>query len=56
MQRATDDYLWAQELPYGRDPLPCPKPAIDAFLNSNFRNALVLGAPLNQLYVKKIAA
>jgi hypothetical protein len=30
-----DDYLWAEELPTGKDPLQCPKPAIDAFVNIN---------------------
>lgn len=30
---AFDDYLWQEHLPYGTDPLRCPKPAIDAFTN-----------------------
>ena len=51
-----DDYLWAEDLPYGRDPVRCPKPAIDAFLNINFRRAQVLSAPLHQLYVRKLCA
>ena len=34
---AFDDYLWAEQLPYGKDPLRCPKPAIDAFINLNIR-------------------
>jgi predicted O-methyltransferase YrrM len=49
-----DDYLWSEEdLPNGKDPLRCPKPAIDAFININFRKIEVLKAPLCQLYVKK---
>lgn len=50
-----DDYLWAENLPYGRDPLRCPKLAIDAFVNCYFRKLQVLRAPLNQLYVQKTA-
>ena len=50
-----DDYLWVEELPYGKDPLRCPKPAIDAFININFRKLHILPAPLNQLYIKKLS-
>ncbi|HEX4859556.1 MAG TPA: class I SAM-dependent methyltransferase [Usitatibacteraceae bacterium] len=50
-----DDYLWAENLPYGRDPLRCPKPAIDAFINLNFRKLNILSAPLYQIYVQKIS-
>ncbi|MCP5432227.1 MAG: class I SAM-dependent methyltransferase [Alphaproteobacteria bacterium] len=49
-----DDYLWAEEMPYGRDPLLCPKPGIDAFVNLHFRKLKVLSAPLEQLYVRKL--
>jgi predicted O-methyltransferase YrrM len=50
-----DDYLWDEGLPGGVDPIRCPKIAIDAFTNIFCRKIQVLGAPLYQLYVKKIA-
>lgn len=50
---AFDDYLWAEKLPYGIDPLRCPKPAIDAFVNINIRKLKVLNAPLGQIYIQK---
>ncbi len=52
---AFDDYLWAEKLPRGRDPLRCPKPAIDAFVNLHLRKLDILRAPLWQLYVRKLA-
>lgn len=52
---AFDDYLWAETHPYGRDPLRCPKPAIDAFVNLNFRKLKVLKGPLEQLFVQKMS-
>jgi hypothetical protein len=52
---AFDDYLWAEELPGGRDPLRCPKPAIDAFINLNFRKLNILHEPLYQIYIHKTA-
>ena len=52
---AFDDYLWSEALPSGRDPLRCPKPAIDAFVNLNFRKLEVLSAPLYQLYLQKLS-
>ncbi|QQC63091.1 class I SAM-dependent methyltransferase [Paraburkholderia ginsengisoli] len=52
---AFDDYLWSEQLPSGKDPLRCPKPAIDAFVNLNFRKLEVLSAPLYQLYVRKLS-
>ncbi|MCA3555461.1 class I SAM-dependent methyltransferase [Aestuariivirga sp.] len=52
---AFDDYLWAEALPTGVDPLRCPKPAIDAFTNIFCRKLRILSAPLYQLYVQKIA-
>lgn len=52
---AFDDYLWAENLPYGKDPLRCPKTGIDAFINCNFRKVQIISAPLYQLYVQKIA-
>ena len=53
---AFDDYLWSENLPTGRDLLRCPKPAVDAFVNLNFRKLNVLSAPLYQLYIQKIAS
>lgn len=52
---AFDDYLWAEKLPYGKDPIRCPKPAIDAFTNLYCRKLNVLSAPLFQLYIQKIS-
>lgn len=52
---AFDDYLWAEKLPYGKDPLRCPKPAIDAFINLNFRRLNVVPAAQQQVYVTKVA-
>ena len=51
-----DDYLWSETMPYGKDPLRCPKPAIDAFVNLNFRKLQIITAPLYQLYVQKLSA
>lgn len=50
---AFDDYLWAEKLPYGVDPIRCPKPAIDAFTNLYCRKLNVVRAPNNQVYVQK---
>ncbi|MDE8349051.1 MAG: class I SAM-dependent methyltransferase [Acidocella sp.] len=50
-----DDYLWAENLPYGFDPIRCPKLAIDSFVNIYFRKLKVLQAPLYQLYIQKIS-
>lgn len=52
---AFDDYLWAEDLPQGRDPLRCPKPAVDAFTTIYFRKVQILMEPLYQLYVQKTA-
>ena len=52
---AFDDYLWAESAPPRRDPLRCPKPAIDAFVNINFRKLHVLTAPLYQFFIQKVA-
>jgi len=52
---AFDDYLWQEQLPYGADPIRCPKPAIDAFTNIYCRKIKVLSAPLYQLYIQKIS-
>ena len=54
---AFDDYLWEEPLPYGTDPLRCPKISIDAFTNIYSRKLKVLsGAPLEQLFIQKISA
>ncbi|BAP89450.1 putative uncharacterized protein [Burkholderiales bacterium GJ-E10] len=50
---AFDDYLWHEPLPYGMDPIRCPKPAIDAFTNLYCRMIRIIPAPLYQLYVEK---
>lgn len=50
---AFDDYLWAENLAYGKDPIRCPKPAIDAFTNLYCRKLQILSAPLYQLYIQK---
>jgi len=50
-----DDYLWAEDMPYGRDPLRCPKPAIDAFHNIFFRKMEIMSAPLYQVYSRKLS-
>lgn len=53
---AFDDYLWAERLPSGIDPIRCPKPAIDAFTNVYCRKLRIIPAPLYQLYVQKLSA
>jgi len=50
-----DDYLWSEALPEGKDPIRCPKPAIDAFININMRKLEVLPLWLYQLYIRKTA-
>ena len=52
---AFDDYLWFEELPTGIDPLRCPKPAIDAFVNINIRRLRVVRTRLHQLYIMKVS-
>jgi hypothetical protein len=52
---AFDDYLWAEPLPYGTDPIRCPKPAIDAFTNLFCRKIQIISAPLYQIYMQKTA-
>lgn len=48
-----DDYLWAEDLPYGHDPIRSPKLAIDAFTNIYCRMLNVLSVPLYQLFIQK---
>jgi predicted O-methyltransferase YrrM len=50
-----DDYLWAEKLPSGKDILRCPKMAIDAFVNINFRKLRPIAAPSTQFYLIKTA-
>jgi predicted O-methyltransferase YrrM len=50
---AFDDYLWQEPLPYGTDPIRCPKIAIDAFSNIYCRKVRIISAPLYQLYIQK---
>ena len=52
---AFDDYLWQEQLPYGTDPIRCPKTAIDAFTNIYCRKIRILSAILNQLYIQKLS-
>lgn len=49
-----DDYLWAENLPQGKDPLRCPKMAIDDFTNIYWRKISFIHAPsLHQIYLQK---
>ncbi|MCB2082020.1 MAG: class I SAM-dependent methyltransferase [Hyphomicrobiales bacterium] len=50
-----DDYLWNENLPYGKDPIRSPKIAVDAFVNVNIRKLNILQTPLYQFYIQKIA-
>ena len=50
-----DDYLWAEDLPYGRDPVRSPKMAIDAFTAVNCRKFDFMDAPCRQVYILKTA-
>jgi predicted O-methyltransferase YrrM len=52
---AFDDYLWFEALPYGRDPLRCPKLAIDTFTNFYCRKSQLIATPLSQVWVQKTA-
>ncbi len=52
---AFDDYLWAEDLPTGKDLTRCPKPAIDAFTSLYWNKIKIISAPLYQLYVQKIS-
>lgn len=51
-----DDYLWSMEGAGQQDFYQLPKPAIDAFINIYQRKMKVIGAPLYQLYARKISA
>lgn len=51
-----DDYLWSMDGAGKQDFYQLPKPAIDAFVNIYQRKLTVVGAPLYQLYVRKLAS
>ncbi|MFC3067657.1 class I SAM-dependent methyltransferase [Phenylobacterium soli] len=51
-----DDYLWSMEPRGQQDFYNMPKPAVDAFVNIFQRKLQVLGAPLYQLYARKVSA
>lgn len=51
---AFDDYTWQEKLPYGPDPIRCPKIAIDAFTTIYCRKIRTINAPISQLYVQKL--
>ena len=46
---AFDDYLWQEQLPYGTDPIRCPKPGIDAFTNIYCRKIQIRNAPIYRI-------
>jgi len=50
-----DDYLWSHEAAGRQDHYNMPKPAIDAFVNVFQRKLEVFGAPLYQLFIRKVA-
>ena len=50
-----DDYVWQEQLPYGTDPIRCPKIAIDAFTNIYCRKLRIFSIPQCQVYVQKIS-
>jgi predicted O-methyltransferase YrrM len=52
---AFDDYLWSERLTYGRDPLRCPKLAIDSFTNLFFRKIEIMNETLTQVFVVKLS-
>jgi predicted O-methyltransferase YrrM len=49
-----DDYLWTDQIHNVDNPLLCPKPGIDAFININSRKLKIIPMPLYQLYVQKL--
>lgn len=50
-----DDYLWSEYSPIERDPLRCPKPAIDSFSAVFFRKVNMLSAPPVQAFFQKVS-
>ncbi|HKR88329.1 MAG TPA: class I SAM-dependent methyltransferase [Phenylobacterium sp.] len=51
-----DDYLWSMDGAGKQDFYQLPKPAIDAFVNIYQRKISVVGAPLYQLYIRKLSS
>lgn len=51
-----DDYLWSEPLPYGHDPIRCPKIAVDSFVNIYCRKLHVMPGGRRQLYTRKTAS
>jgi len=49
-----DDYFWSEALPGGKDPIRCPKIAIDAFINIYIRKLDIFQAT-PQMAIRKIA-
>lgn len=50
-----DDYTWGENLPYGKDPIRCPKISIDAFTTIFARKVRIINTPNYQLYTEKVA-
>jgi len=48
-----DDYLWHEGTADSKDPLLCPKMAIDAFINCNFRKLRIISAPSARFICKR---
>lgn len=51
---AFDDYVWSETLTGGPDILRCPKPAIDAFVNVNFKKIKIIPLSPRQFYLTKL--
>ena len=52
---AFDDYLWSESMVDKKDPIRCPKLAIDSFTNVFCQKTEIIRAPLYQLYLRKLA-
>jgi predicted O-methyltransferase YrrM len=48
-----DDYIWSENLPYGKNLLRCPKLAIDAFTTIFAGKIAIINTPVVQIYVVK---
>ena len=51
-----DDYSWTEKLPYGNDPIRCPKISIDAFTTIFTRKISIINTSNRQMYVQKVNA
>ena len=49
-----DDYTWAENLPYGKDPIRCPKISIDASTTIFARKVRIINTLNHQLYIQKV--